>query len=124
MTCSKEEFLLVLQKWISSSQRVVFTLALGPRTELCAITVARLTGHIKNVDHEGLFFVLACEPDGINEGNFATIGLDGWEFAFADILENPAMAGGLVYPVERVNEAVYLSKPNLAQISLFAVGSL
>lgn len=124
MTCSKEEFLFVLKKWMSSSHMVVLTLVLGPRTELSAITVTRLTGYIKNVDHDGLFFVLACEPDGINEGNFATIGLDDWDFSFADKLENPAMAGGLVCPVVPINEAIYLSKPNFAQISLFAVGLL
>ena len=48
MICSKEEFLLLLQKWMSSSQRVVVTLSFGS-LPLSRLATVRISGLILNV---------------------------------------------------------------------------
>jgi hypothetical protein len=83
MICSREEFLLLLQKWMSSSQIAVLSMALGEGS-LSGITMARISGNIRNIDEEAGLFVLASDPNNFPVGDFAMVGLDGWNFGYAD----------------------------------------
>jgi len=127
MICSKDEFLLVLRNWMCSSQRVVLSVMLGEPTStelqeiLSSTCTLRLTGYISNVDKDGWFFAFNTKVDGILDDDFATIGLEGWEYAYADPIENPAMRAGILGVPEHLREAFSLTRINRAQIGIFAL---
>lgn len=120
MVCSKEEFLLVLKNWMSSSQRVVLSVVLAENSGSSITSIFRVVGNIKNIDSEVGAFVLAGHSESLLNGDFAFVGIDDWEIAFADPLENPALTQGLVGVQGPIREALSLTRPNRAKITLFA----
>lgn len=121
MNCSAEEFLLVLANWMNSSQRVIVSFVIAERDGLSGISVSRMAGYIHNIDSEAGFFVVAADRDGFPSGDFASIGLDGWEFSYGDPAGNPVMKDGLVGIPAPLHGVFSLTRVNHAQINIFAL---
>jgi hypothetical protein len=124
MICSKDEFLLHLSNWMTASQSVVVAILLVNPEGSSSTTIARLRGYVQCVESD--FFVVGKHPgsnprDTVSD-DFIKVELDGWEFSYADPLERPAMADGLVGISLPVVEGVSLSDSANIQISVFSVG--
>jgi len=105
MICSTEEFLLVLQNWITDSATVICLLRVGDDPVEPAIAFS-LRGRIRGIDHSlpGFTFVIA-------ENNLTVVNLSAWtEIGYADANAYPAS--------ENIDQAFSLVRPG-AQIGLW-----
>lgn len=90
--------------------------------DLSLISLIRFTGYIRHVDPEDLFLYVAVSQEAATaEDDYVKIGLDEWDFAFADPNENPNMREGLIGVQGKLCEAVSLTRQNYLQVGLFAV---
>lgn len=105
MICATEEFLLVIQKWITDSATVKFLLLLGPPGE--PFVGVSLRGRIRGIDPSlpAFVFTTGDDPDIV-------VDLRGWTIGFADKTA-PEPLG------DDADEAFGLSRPD-ASINLWA----
>jgi hypothetical protein len=119
MICSKEEFLLLLQKWMSSSQRVVVTLSFGS-LPLSRLATVRISGLIQNLDEEEELFTLVPDSGSFPEGDHLTIGIDPWIFAYGDQREYSSAFGPDNFG-DGADEIVLMRHPNGIIMALFTL---
>jgi len=116
MICSREEFLLVLEKWITASQRVVVELSFGNGQLLSGLILGRISGRIASIDKEAGCFTVIGESD-----DFIMVGLDEWQFAFADHTALPEEAKNPVAMRGEFDEVITLNNFNGTRLSIFTL---
>jgi hypothetical protein len=100
MICATEDFLLIVQKWITDSATVKLLLLLGPPGE--PFLGVSLRGRIRGIDPSlpAFIFTTGADPD-------IAVDLRGWQIGFADKTA-PEPLG------ENADEAFILNRPNVS----------
>ena len=83
MICSRDEFLLLLKKWMTSSQTVVVVLTWGTGN-LSETTIIRISGLIERIDEEESLFVLLPHNGSYPDGDYVMVGLKDRIFSYGD----------------------------------------
>jgi hypothetical protein len=98
MICDTDEFLLVVQNWITDSATVVLTLAVFDEATAPALG-ARILGRISSVDLTAPGFIFRA-----GEGDLILVDLKAWtQVGYADRAAFP--------PAENIKEAFTLNRP-------------
>ena len=122
MICSMEEFLLLLQKWMSSSQSVVFQFSVVVSDEepeertLSGTFMGRICGRIGSIDEHDKFFVIVTETD-----TFVMVGFAEWYFGYSDQKELSETERQVPLMSGEVGELITLNHANGLRINMFTL---
>jgi hypothetical protein len=110
MICSREEFLLLLNAWNSSSQTVVVVLTWGSGI-LSETTTIRVSGFIERIEEEEGLFIVIPKSGSFPNGDYVVIGFENRIFSYGDKLEI----------AEGAEDVIIVANPSGARMVLFTL---
>jgi hypothetical protein len=121
MILSKDEFLLLVQKWKNSSARVRFIMVhSGPDPSLMSTgLMIALSGTITGIDSTGSLLVLSTGDDGL-----VSIGFDNALLVFGTQSDVPTSFAAMIAMNEEVDEIISISQPSNLVVSIFTLKQL
>ena len=119
MTCSLDDFLLLLMKWVNSSSKVMVSFAEGTGEPSESI-ILRFHGRIASVDPKGEFFIFA-DTDRWIDGSFVFVGVAGCTFSFGFGSDLPAAGQVPVGTTDAIDELVTIGTPAGSRMALFTL---